>query len=50
MTEVGPAIPASGLADTGSNIVALSLTGFGLLMLGLMAGAAVWLQRRRRTE
>jgi uncharacterized repeat protein (TIGR01451 family) len=44
--EVAPA----GLASTGSNVWNAGLVGLGLLVLGLLAGAAVWMQRRHRTD
>ena len=50
VNEIAPRTSAAGLADTGSNTVAAGLTGFGLVVLGLMAGVAVWFQRRRRLE
>ena len=48
VTEVPPATPASGLASTGSDIWTAGLLGFGLLVLGLLAAAAAWMQRRHR--
>jgi uncharacterized repeat protein (TIGR01451 family) len=47
--EVAPAAPA-GLALTGSDTWTAGLVGLGLLILGLLAGAAVWIQRRHRTD
>ena len=47
VTEVAPAAPA-GLASTGSDTWSAGLVGFGLLMLGLLAAAAAWIQRRHR--
>ncbi|GAB3614731.1 DUF7507 domain-containing protein [Humibacter ginsengisoli] len=47
VTEVSPATPA-GLASTGSDTWTAGLVGFGLLMLGLLAAAAAWIQRRHR--
>ncbi|MGA0568571.1 DUF7507 domain-containing protein [Rathayibacter sp. KR2-224] len=47
--EVAPATPAAALASTGSDLWAAGLVGLGLLVLGLLAAAAAWMQRRRTT-
>ncbi|WP_460581021.1 DUF7507 domain-containing protein [Humibacter ginsengisoli] len=48
VAEVAPVTPAAALASTGSDTWSAGLVGFGLLMLGLLAAAAAWIQRRHR--
>jgi hypothetical protein len=47
VAEVAPAA-AAGLASTGSDLWVSGLVGVGLLVLGLLAAAAAWFQRRNR--
>lgn len=48
--EVAPVAPAAALASTGSDTWQAGLVGLGLLVLGLLAAAAAWIQRRNRTH
>jgi uncharacterized repeat protein (TIGR01451 family) len=50
VTEVGPAAPMAGLASTGSDTWTAGLVGLGMLVLGLLAASAAWLQRRSRLD
>jgi uncharacterized repeat protein (TIGR01451 family) len=50
VAEVAPAAPAAALASTGSDTWTAALAGLGLLVLGLLAAAAAWIQRRNRTN
>jgi uncharacterized repeat protein (TIGR01451 family) len=47
VAEVAPAA-AAGLASTGSDLWVSGLVGLGLLVLGLLAAVAAWMQRRGR--
>lgn len=46
VTEVASVTPAGVLASTGSDTWAGGLVGLGLVILGLLAAATVWVQRR----
>jgi uncharacterized repeat protein (TIGR01451 family) len=48
VTEVGLPAPMAGLASTGSDTWTAGLVGLGMLILGLLAASAAWLQRRNR--
>jgi uncharacterized repeat protein (TIGR01451 family) len=48
VTEVALAAPLAGLASTGSDTWTFSLVGVGMLVLGLLAACAAWMQRRNR--
>jgi uncharacterized repeat protein (TIGR01451 family) len=45
--EAPDAVPASGLASTGSDVQAAGATAFWMLVFGLLALVAVWIHRRR---
>jgi uncharacterized repeat protein (TIGR01451 family) len=49
VAEVAPPAPA-GLALTGSDTWTAGLVAFGLLVLGLLAAAAAWIQRRNHAK
>jgi uncharacterized repeat protein (TIGR01451 family) len=48
VAEVGLPAPMAGLASTGSDTWTAGLVGLGMLILGLLAASAAWLQRRNR--